>query len=269
MITELWQRFWNQSMEFKLLAASVILFVIAKYVGAQLKKRKGEPSKTAKEAHEWLETGWSAVLIASFIMYFFIQAFKIPSGSMRDTLLEGDHLFVNKFIYGLHVPLSEGKRLVQFKKVQRKDIIVFKCPPAALSNTEKMEFVQKDFIKRCMAFGGDVVEIKNKKLYVNGELMDEPYVKFADRMSYPAVKIFPNSNYYQRAWESGQFANLSPDIVRDNFGPVVVPAGHYFAIGDNRDRSFDSRFWGPLPDKNLKGRALVLYWPLSRLRLIK
>ncbi|MFH1369289.1 MAG: signal peptidase I [Elusimicrobiota bacterium] len=266
-----WQYFWNQSMELKLLVFAVVLFVISRFTKKWKEKAAADDKsmKLRKETHEWMETGWSAVLIAAFIMYFFIQAFKIPSGSMRNTLLEGDHLFVNKFIYGLHIPLSDGKRVVALRKVQYKDIVVFKCPPQALSPMERDQGISKDFIKRCVALGGDVVEIKNKRLFVNGKPVEEPYLNFTDRNVYPSVKIFSNSSQYQRAWESGQFANLSPDVIRDNFGPAVVPAGHYFVMGDNRDRSFDSRFWGPLPDKYLKGRALLLYWPLKRLRIIR
>ena len=94
-------------------------------------------------------------------------------------------------------------------------------------------------------------------------------MNFADDQAYPAVKIFPSSEQYQRTWEDGKFDSMPSAVVRDNFGPVIVPPGNYFAMGDNRDRSFDSRFWGPLPDKFLKGRALLLYWPLDRVRLIK
>lgn len=257
-------------MEFKLLIAGIALFIISRFMKAWRSRQKEESiTKFHREVFEWVETGWSAILIAAFIMYFFIQAFKIPSGSMRMTLLEGDHLFVNKIIYGVHVPLSGGKRFWPMRTVKHKDIIVFKCPPSALSSAEREQKMDKDFIKRCVALGGDVVELKNKVLFVNGKPVEEPYVSFADKIVYPQVRIFSNNNQYQRAWESGQFANLSPDIVRDNFGPVVVPEGYYFAMGDNRDRSFDSRFWGPMPDKNMKGKALFLYWPLGRIRLIK
>jgi signal peptidase I len=257
-------------MEFKLLIAGVVLFIMAKLMRMLQPKVQGAgPRKVYHEVYEWVETGWSAVLLAAFLMYFFLQAFKIPSGSMRMTLLEGDHLFVNKFVYGFHVPLTDGKRLWPLRQVQRGDIVVFRCPPQALSLSERQENVTKDFIKRAVAVGGDMVEVKDKKLYVNGNLVEEPYASFVDETVYPTVQIFPSQEQYQRTWESGKFDSLPPSIVRDNFGPVIVPPGNYFVMGDNRDRSFDSRFWGPLPDKYMKGRALLLYWPLTRVHLIR
>ena len=270
MLSDLWFNFWNLDMEMKLLVVSAAAFIFSRFT----RKWKNNPSdeKTKKRfivLHEWAETIWSAVLIAAFIMYFVVQAFEIPSGSMRVTLLEGDHLFVNKFVYGIHMPLSGGKRILPLRTVQHKDIIVFRAPQTALTPDERKLGVRKDFIKRCVALGGDVVEVKNKKLFVNGKAVDEPYLNFEDRNIYPTVKVFSNSQEYQRKWEAGQFAYLSSDVIRDNFGPVVVPEGCYFAMGDNRDRSFDSRYWGPLPDKNLKGKPLLLYWPLNRFRLIK
>lgn len=267
----IWFWFTNLDMEMKLLVVSAVAFAFSRFT----KKWKNADTKDEGKKrrlvvlHEWTETVWSAVLIAAFIMYFIIQAFEIPSGSMRMTLLEGDHLFVNKFIYGVHVPLSGGKRVLPLRTVKQKDIVVFRAPQLALSPAEREAGVRKDFIKRCMAFGGDVVEVKNKKLYINGKPVDEPYVYRATAEIYPPVKVFANSQQYQRAWEAGQFAYLSSDVVRDNFGPVVVPAGHYFVMGDNRDQSFDSRYWGPLPDRMLKGSPLVLYWPLSRARLVR
>ena len=258
-------------MEFKLVLVSIGLFILSRFMK---KWRPGvAQTKWAKvydETYEWIETGWSAVLLAAFLMYFFVQAFKITSGSMRMTLLEGDHLFVNKCVYGVHIPFTGGGRIFQANKVKRGDIIIFECPPQGLSQTERSAKVKKDFIKRCMAIGGDTVLIRNKNLFINGEPVDESYVNFDEPdMVHPPIPVFESSEQYQRAWESGGFANLPQNMVRDNFGPVIVPQGHYFAIGDNRDRSFDSRFWGPVPDKYLKGRALLLYWPLKRVRFIK
>ncbi|MBN1823608.1 MAG: signal peptidase I [Endomicrobiales bacterium] len=257
-------------MEFKLLIAGAVLFVVAQVLRL-VKPRMQETrfKRIFNEIHEWIETGWSAVLLAAFLMYFFIQAFKIPSGSMRTTLLEGDHLFVNKFIYGFHLPLSDGKRFWPLKDVKRGDIVVFRCPPLALTQAEREDKIDKDFIKRCVAVGGDRVLIKDKKLYVNGEFVVEPHASYSESVVYPYVKLFPTNEEYQRAWEKGKFEELPAAAFRDNFGPVTVPPGHYMVMGDNRDRSFDSRFWGPLPDKYLKGRALFLYWPVNRMRLIK
>ncbi len=257
-------------MELKLLIAGLVLFVLS-IVMKKMQPRIQKPRvrRIYDEVFEWIETGWSAVILAAFLMYFFIQAYKIPSGSMRNTLLEGDHLFVNKFVYGFHIPLTEGKRIWPLRQVKRGDIIVFQCPPAALSMAEQEENVTKDFIKRCVAVSGDMVEIKDKKLLVNGKSVEEPYVNYADPTVNPPQQVFGSQEEYQRAWESGRFVSMPAEIIRDNFGPVIIPPGHYLAIGDNRDRSFDSRFWGPLPDHYLKGRALLLYWPPKRIRGIK
>ncbi|MGA2090925.1 MAG: signal peptidase I [Endomicrobiales bacterium] len=257
-------------MELKLLIVGVVLFFVSRIM-RKVQPRIVSPKakKIYDEIYEWVETGWSAVLLAAVLMYFVIQAFKIPSGSMRMTFLEGDHLFVNKYVYGFHNPLGDGRRFWPIRHVQRGDIVVFRCPPSALSMGEREEGVNKDFIKRCVALGGDMVEVKNKKLYVNNQPVNEPYVNFVDPVTYPFVRIFPTQEQYQRTWESGRFNEFSPDAIRDNFGPVMVPPGNYFVMGDNRDKSFDSRFWGPLPDKLLKGKALFLYWPINRIRIIK
>ena len=174
-------------------------------------------------------------------MFFFIQAFKIPSGSIRLTLLEGDHLFVNKFIYGFHIPFSDGKRIFALKEISRGDIVVFKCPPEALSISERESGVKKDYIKRCIAVAGDKVEIKDKKLFVNGIPLDEPYVNFADPSIFQSFNLFTNEKEYQDAWEKGKFTTIPPTFIRDNFGPVTVPPGYYMMLENNRDYSFDDR----------------------------
>jgi len=257
-------------MEFKLLLAGILLYVIA-HVLRHIKNvnKVLACNKFFIWAHEWIETGWSAVIIAAIIMYFLLQAFKIPSGSMRMTLLEGDHLFVNKFIYGFHIPLTDGKKIFPINKVQRGDIIVFRAPIKALVGEERVKKIEKDFIKRCVAIGGDKVEVVNKKLFINDKPVEESYLNFEDMNFYQSPKVFKTQKDYQAAWENGDFADMALDVVRDNFGPVIVPAGCYFAMGDNRDRSFDSRFWGPLPENRIKGKPLFLYWPANRWRLIK
>ena len=119
-----------------------------------------------------------------------------------------------------------------------------------------------------MAVAGDKVEIKNKKLFINDVEITEPYVQYEDENVYQTFSLFNSQEEYQKAWENGELATVSPAFIRDNFGPVIVPEGHYMALGDNRDFSFDSRFWGPLPDKYLKGKALIVYWPLKRIKII-
>lgn len=258
-------------MEIKLFIIGCIFLVLA--IIMQLAKKKFIKTEKANKVYEnvysWVDTLWSALIIASVIMYFIIQAFKIPTGSMRMTLLENDHLFAMKFIYGLRVPFSDGKRVLPIKNIKKGDIVIFQCPPSALSVMERAEGIKKDYIKRCVALAGDKVEIKNKKLFINDVEMQEDYVTYADSETYANFNLFESQQDYQKAWEDGQFTTLPVAFVRDNFGPVIVPEGHYMVLGDNRDYSFDARFWGPLPDKYLKGQALVVYWPLKRIRYIK
>ncbi len=168
----------------------------------------------------------TALILAMLIRTYIIQAFKIPSGSMTPALLVGDHILVNKFLYGTKIPFS-GKRVFMFKKPERGDIIVFKYP----------ENPSKDFIKRVVAIEGDVIESKNKMVYVNGNKVNEPYAQHTDSSMRPM--------------------GIEP---RDNFGPVIVPKNKYFVMGDNRDQSYDSRYWGYVDIKDVKGKALILYW---------
>jgi len=183
---------------------------------------------------EYVDSGLIAVLLALVIRTFVVQAFKIPSSSMEKTLLIGDHLLVNKFIYGTHIPFTDNE-ILRLRDPKRGDIIVFKYP----LNT------RRDFIKRCVGVPGDTIEIKDKVLLVNGYAQDEPYVIHRDLDLYPRATGNP----------------------RDNFGPVTVPPNAYFMMGDNRDYSADSRFWGFLPHKLIKGKAWAIYWPITRWRL--
>lgn len=256
-------------MEVKLFIAGCILFCVAMFMQLIKKYFKSKASQSVfKNIYSWVDTGWTALIIASFLMFFFIQAFKIPSGSMRNTLYEGDHLFVNKFIYGFHIPFSDGKRFASLRSVAQGDIVVFRCPPEALTTSEKEAGIKKDYIKRCVAVAGDKVEVKDKKLYVNGIPLDEPYVNYFDSSVFQSFNLFENAEEYQKAWESGKFTSVPSNFIRDNFGPVTVPAGTYMMMGDNRDYSFDSRYFGPVKDKFIKGEALFLYWPVKRWRVI-
>lgn len=171
-----------------------------------------------------------AVLLALFIRTFVVQAFKIPSGSMRETLLIGDHILVNKFIYGVKVPFTR-MTLIPIKKPGREDIIVFKFP----------EEPDKDFIKRVIGIEGDVVEIRNKQVYVNGKHLNSEYAVFKD------PHIIPRG--------------IQP---RDNLGPVKVPPNALFVMGDNRDHSYDSRFWGFVDLAAVKGEAFIIYWSWNK-----
>ena len=181
---------------------------------------------------EWSEALIVAVVLALIIRTFLFQAFKIPSGSMLDTLLIGDHLLVNKFIYGTHLPSSD-QRFLAIRHPQRGDVIVFEFP----GDADKSYFQRRDFIKRVIGEPGDKIVIRDKKVYVNGELYDIPQAVHKDSQLVPAI--------------------ASP---RDFAGPIQVPAGKYFVMGDNRDFSYDSRFWGFVPEPNIKGLAFIKYW---------
>ncbi|TFH26275.1 MAG: signal peptidase I, partial [Myxococcales bacterium] len=174
---------------------------------------------------EYAEALVMAVLLALFIRTFVVQAFKIPSGSMLPTLQIGDHLLVNKFLYGVRIPVI-GKRVLALRKPERDDVIVFIYP----------QDPTKDFIKRVKGIPGDTLEVRNKKLFINGQMVEDANAYFdatPDRMA------------------------RAP---RDDFGPFVVPDGEVFVMGDNRDHSHDSRFWGTVPIDDILGKAFVLYW---------
>jgi signal peptidase I len=227
---------------------------------------KNGVSPFLKEDMEWSETIFSAVILASVVMYLFIQAFKIPSGSMRMTFLEGDHLFVNKFIYGIKIPFIK-KKILKLGKIDRSDIVVFQFP-----SKDPNEFqcggkqYGKDFIKRVIGLPGDEVEIKQGIVFINGkQLENENYVQPLTTPRIPAAYRKIATEDYQKFWEQRMLGKLYSDNIRDNFGPVKVPPGSYIVMGDNRDHSCDSRYWGPVPDHLIKGRAWFIYWPISRI----
>ena len=179
---------------------------------------------------EYFESIVIAVILALFVRTWVVQAFKIPTGSMENNLLIGDHLLVNKFIFG-PTPLAIGRTLLPVRPIHRGDIVVFKYP----------EEPDRDFIKRVIGLPGETVELRNKKVFINAQPLDESYVHF----------LTPPSADYQEV--------TSADV-RERFGPVTVPADRYFVMGDNRDNSQDSRYWGFLPRDYVKGKALLIYW---------
>jgi signal peptidase I len=179
---------------------------------------------------EYFESIIIAVILALFVRTWVVQAFKIPTGSMENNLLIGDHLLVNKFIFG-PTPLALGRAVLPVRSIRRGDIVVFKYPDEP----------DRDFIKRVIGLPGETIELRNKKVFVNGRPLDEPYVHF----------LTPPSNDYQE---------VTSYDVRERFGPVTVPAAQYFVMGDNRDNSQDSRYWGFLPRGYVKGKALMIYW---------
>jgi signal peptidase I len=183
-------------------------------------------------AREYLEALIIAAIFLRFTNTWVLQTFYIPSGSMEQTLLIGDHLFVNRFIYG---PAATGaeRRLLPLREPQRGDVVIFRSP----------ENPVLDLVKRCVGRPGDTIKLIDKQLYINGKAVDDSkYAIHRDPILYTDASPV----------EQGRR--------RDNFGPEEVPAGHYFCMGDNRDQSYDSRFWGTLPGHLVKGRALFIYW---------
>jgi signal peptidase I len=182
---------------------------------------------------EYFESICVAVILALFVRTFVVQAFKIPTGSMENNLLIGDHLLVNKFVYAPTLSTWENK-VLPIDPIRRGEILVFKYP----------EDPDRDFIKRVIGLPGETLELRNKKVYINGKPLDEPYVHFL----YPASDQKPGD------------ADFTSFDVRENYGPVTVPPDHYFMMGDNRDNSQDSRYWGFMPRDYVKGRALFVYF---------
>jgi signal peptidase I len=177
--------------------------------------------KQKSKVREYAETLIIALLIALFVRAFVVQAFKIPSESMKPTLLVGDHLLVNKFIYGIRIPLTD-KKVFRFSEPQRGDVIVFKYPKDP----------SKDYIKRVIGLPGDTVEVRNRQIYINNLLIEDPWGVFNAR-------------------------NLSTG---DNYGPQAVPPDSLFVMGDNRNNSLDSRVWGFVPFDDVRGKAFIMYW---------
>jgi len=192
-------------------------------VQQELVKKKGL-------VREYAESIIIAVLLALVIRTYLVQAFKIPSGSMEDTLAIGDHLLVSKFMYGTKIPFVD-QRVLKLRDPRQGDVIVFEYP----------EDPSKDFIKRVVGVPGDVVEGKDKKVYVNGKHYENPHEVHKEKETIPK--------------------EMNP---RDTFGPVTVPADSYFVMGDNRDRSYDSRFWKFVRRDQIKGLAFIKYWSWDR-----
>ena len=175
---------------------------------------------------EYAEAAVIAVILALLIRTFVVQAFKIPSGSMEPTLLVGDHILVNKFIYGVKIPFIR-KTLIPISKPQRDDVIVFIYP----------HDTSKDYIKRVIGLPGDRIEIFDRKININGTLYDDKHGVYSEVRNGGPLNMAKNRNR-----------------------PIIVPENHLFVMGDNRDHSSDSRVWGFVPLKSVKGKAFIIYW---------
>jgi signal peptidase I len=218
-----------------------------------------------KKFYNWSNSWTGTIVIVLIIIFFLAQAFVIPSGSMKRTLLPGDALFAKKFAYGVpipHVPWLEIPLLPDFRgdghlidgpKPKRGDIVIFRYPV-----NPKLHFV-----KRCVAIGGDKLMVRNKNLYLRIQNSDEMTKEFAKKMKTKTVNI------NGEIWVKNPYMKLHPGIHHDskvdfpeeviNYGPIIVPKGQFFMMGDNRDHSDDSRFWGPVPYKLIVGKPWFIY----------
>jgi signal peptidase I len=194
-----------------------------------------EPPKVSL-LREYYETVLVCVLFILYTWTFVVMQSKIPTASMQDTLLIGDRIIVNKFAYGTET-WPWLKMLFPYHDIRRGDVVVFKS----------LEDPEKDFIKRVIAVGGDRLEMVNKRAYLNGAPLDESYVQFGDSRVYGVRDL--RSPYGHP---------------RDNFGPIVIPDGHYFVMGDNRDNSNDSRAFGPVERRYVKGKAVLIFWSMEQ-----
>lgn len=251
-------------------AAGIITLGLAVYgYKRALQADTPRQQKIMKEDLDWANTVYFAGFVASLVMFFLVQAFKIPSASMENTLLIGDHLFVNKAVYGFRVPFTK-KHFLPFKQVEREDIVIFTFPATHKEqiNCGGLQY-GKDFVKRVIGMPGDKVEVRQGRVWLNGEeLPKKPYERYEELERVPKEEEYDMVEY-QALWKTHRLDNELGAELRDNFGPVIVPENTYFVMGDNRDNSCDSRFWGPVPRENIKGKAWFIHWPVSRWRIIK
>jgi signal peptidase I len=194
---------------------------------------------------EWAKSVQLAILLFLVIRAFVVEAFKIPSGSMEGTLLVGDFLLVNKMLYGAEVPFTD-KQLPRVREPRRGDVVVFQWP----------EDPSKNFVKRLIGIPGDTVEMRAGELWLNGEHRHEHYAVRGEPDHDPAGEAFR----WQRDFVAPHVDVRSYHPSRSNWGPLVVPPGHYFTLGDNRDNSLDSRYWGFVPDSLVRGSPIFVYY---------
>jgi len=203
---------------------------------------------TKKLLHEI--QSWVIIIAVVMIMRAtFVEGMLVPTQSMEKTILIGDAILFNRFVYGIKIPFT-NMQLFPGRNPKPGNIIALKSP---VDN--------RNLVKRCIALEGDTVQIINKIVYVNGKMRLEPYTQYTDRSVYPGTAWNP---ILEKLWENGDlYKNVDPRLIRDNFGPIIVPQGCIFAMGDNRDESFDGRYWGPLNKQALLGKPLVVYMSID------
>lgn len=248
--------------------------------GGEKVEGKLEEARTYAEEHlsphmksasrEYAESIGLAILCALILRGFVIEAFKIPTGSMIPTLLVGDHLFVNKFVYGIRIPFTK-KFVVNFRELERGEVVVFSFPTSsarahiAQQPASRRDCIdrgsledEKDFIKRIVGLSGDTVELRDNQLIVNGE----PVARTFLRKEATGNFLYPHE-FHEMETLNDYTYTVHYSGRDENFGPITVDDGHFFVIGDNRDSSSDSRCWGQVPVENVKGRAIVIWWSIG------
>jgi signal peptidase I len=208
------------------------------------------PPNSARDQTDWLTSLQSllaTVVIAVFVITYIVQAFQIPSVSMENTLLIGDYLLVDKLCYG-----GSGGLLIPYRPIRRGDIIVFHYPVNP----------SQHFVKRVIGVPGDRIHLVNKRVFVNGVPLPEPYVRVFKPERNFFRDDFPRLDVLDPGINADWWVQM-PKLVED--GQLIVPEGHYFAMGDNRDDSSDSRYWGFVPKENIVGRPLLIYWSIRDL----
>jgi signal peptidase I len=215
---------------------------------------RSETSRGSISTGRWMWEGAkaisTAIVLFLVIRTFLVEAFKIPTGSMENTLLVGDFLLVNKAVYGAELPVVHT-RLPGFAEPKRSDVVVF-LPPHDPT---------KNYVKRLVGLPGDTLEMRDKVLYLNGEAQEEPYTRHVDHFSHPSDS---RMNWQREYLVGGKKAWRDYDPTRDNWGPLVVPEGKFFALGDNRDNSEDSRYWGFVDQTAIRGRPMFVYYSFIR-----
>jgi signal peptidase I len=201
---------------------------------------------TGRWMWEWFKAISTALVVFFLIRAFLVEAFKIPTGSMENTLLIGDFLLVNKMVYGAEIPMTQ-QRLPSLADPQQGDVIVF-FPPHEPT---------KNYVKRVVGLQGDTLEMRDKVLYRNGEPVVELYARYVDPFSDPAD---PRMEWQRAYLPAGKRDWRSYHPTRDNWGPLVVPEAKLFTLGDNRDNSEDSRYWGFVDESSVRGRPLLVYY---------
>ncbi len=250
---------------------------------AKLEVPKKPKKSFGRRTWEFVRSWGTVILIVLAIRAFVIEAFTVPTGSMEDTILPGDFLLVNKFIYGFKAPFTNAD-IIPGRMPKRGEIIVFRYPRDTRWPEPQERYARffpkwfpllpifwdkelkqfhwyspHNYVKRCIGLPGDTVEVVNKRVYVNGQAFDDSrYTTYKDPRLFP--RTVPSEEFNER-WRAIEFEGHYE--VRDNWGPVVVPEGYVLGMGDNRDQSDDCRYWGPIPIKFLKGSPVVIYYSLG------